>query len=333
MQKWIFFVITCFSGLVLDAQDVQQLRETARSFQRQGDYDNAILVLNKAASLAPADPDIQKELGIAYYVNRKYDKALELVKPLSERADADEQSFQILSLVYRGQDNLKEAEKVYKTALKKFPQSGLLYASYGELLDLKEPGMGKGIQQWEKGIEVAPESPNNYYHATKYYLNNSNSIWGLVYGEVFVNLESFTGRTTEIKNLLLDAYKKTYASGIEPGKGKTTFENELLEGLKKQTSLTGNGINAETLTAIRTRFILDWNYNTGKKYPFKLFELHQQLLQEGLFESYNQWLFGSVDNILSYQNWTNNHKVEYSDFNKYQRNRMFKVPTGQYYNK
>jgi Flp pilus assembly protein TadD len=98
----------------LKAQDVQQLRETARNFQRQGDYENTILVLNKAETLAPTDPDVQKELGIAYYVSRQYAKALEHIKPLTERADADEQTYQITGLVYRSLQNFKEADKIYK---------------------------------------------------------------------------------------------------------------------------------------------------------------------------------------------------------------------------
>ncbi len=333
MYKWTIIMLGFLSVTSLQAQDAQQLRETARSFQRQGDYDNAILVLKKAADLAPKDPDVQKELGVAYYVSRQYQKALDIMKPLSERPDADEQTFQITSLIYRGQQNLKEADKSYKLALKKFPQSGMLYAEYGDLLEMKEPGLGKGIQLWEKGIEVDPEYPNNYYYATKYYLNNSTDMWGLLYGEIFVNLESFTGRTTEIKNLLLDGYKKVYAFGVLTAKGKSQFEDNMLEALRKQSSLTGNGINAEILTAIRTRFILDWDASLSKKFPFRLFDLHRQLLQEGLFDSYNQWLFGSVDNISVYQAWTANHATDYTAFNKYQRNRVFKMPGGQYYNK
>ena len=333
MYKWIIIMLGFLTVTNLQAQDVQQLRETARSFQRQGDYDNAILVLNKAANLAPADPDVQKELGVAYYVSRQYQKALDIMKPLSERPDADEQTFQITSLIYRGQQNFKDADRSYKTALKKFPQSGMLYAEYGDLIELKEPGLGKGIQLWEKGIEVDPEYPNNYYYATKYYLNNGTNMWGLLYGEIFVNLESFTGRTTEIKNFLLEGYKKVYALGAFGAKGKTQFEDSMLEALRKQSSLTGNGINAEILTAIRTRFILDWDTALSKKFPFRLFDLHRQLLQEGLFDSYNQWLFGSVDNISVYQAWTANHATDYTAFNKYQRNRIFKMPSGQYYNK
>lgn len=317
----------------VNAQDVQQLRETARTFQRQGDNENAILVLNKAASLAPTDPDVQKELGIAYYVSRQYAKALEVIKPLSDRPDADEQVYQITALIYRGQDNFKEADRIYKVALKKFPKSGVLYAEYGDLLEAKDPGMGKGIDMWEKGIEADPEYPNNYYKATRHYINTETGIWGLLYGEIFVNLESFTGRTTEIKNLLLEGYKKLFAFGVVTEKAKSPFEQQFLEALRKQVSLVANGVNAETLTAIRTRFELDWNYSAGGKYPFQLFILHRQLLQEGLFDSYNQWLFGSVDNIVAYQSWTAGHASEYNAFNKYQHNRLFKMPAGQYYNR
>ena len=103
--------------------------------------------------------------------------------------------------------------------------------------------------------------------------------------------------------------------------------------LNKQAGLAKNGIGAESLTAIRTRFILDWFHGEGKKYPFKLFDLHRQLLQDGLFDSYNQWLFGSVENMVNYQTWTTNHQADYASFNQFQRNRLFKIPAGQYYNK
>src|SRR5687768_1655470 len=101
MHPFIFVVMFRLSIIVigllfvttLTAQDVQQLRETARSFQKQGDYDNAILVLNKAVSLDPLNPDVQKELGLVYYVSRQYQKAIEIMKPLADRVDADEQTF------------------------------------------------------------------------------------------------------------------------------------------------------------------------------------------------------------------------------------------------
>jgi hypothetical protein len=37
--------------------------------------------------------------------------------------------------------------------------------------------------------------------------------------------------------------------------------------------------------------------------------------------------------MVNYQTWTTNHQVDYASFNQFQRNRLFKIPAGQYYNK
>jgi hypothetical protein len=101
--------------------------------------------------------------------------------------------------------------------------------------------------------------------------------------------------------------------------------------MNKQNSVVLKGINAETLTMIRTRFILDWNKDYEDKIPFKLFELHEQLLELGLFPAYNQWIFGAAQNLAAYQNWIGAHAEDYAAFNKFQQARLFKVPSGEYY--
>ena len=58
--------------------------------------------------------------------------------------------------------------------------------------------------------------------------------------------------------------------------------------MKKQSGIASISINPESLTMIRTRFILEWMDNG--QFPHKLFEFQQQLLREGLFPAYNQWL-------------------------------------------
>jgi hypothetical protein len=59
-------------------QDVKTLQETAKTFQRQGDYSNAILVLNKAMEKEPANLKFRRNLPIPYYLNHDYDKALKI---------------------------------------------------------------------------------------------------------------------------------------------------------------------------------------------------------------------------------------------------------------
>ena len=109
------------------------------------------------------------------------------------------------------------------------------------------------------------------------------------------------------------------------------FEIAFLTCMNQQNSIVLRGLNAETLTMIRTRFILDWDKTYADKFPFKLFQLQEQLLQEGLFTAYNEWIFGASQNLAAYQNWTGTHSTEYEAFNNYQKTHVFKIPPGQYY--
>ena len=332
MKKIIFFLFLFFAATnVIFSQTAKELQETARSFMQQGDYANAVLVLNRATQLAPNDIDISKDLALSYYLQKDFTKALEIIKPLLDRDDADDQCYQIAGNIYKQQGDPKECDKLLRKGIRKFPVSGAMYNELGELLWAQQNY--DAIKQWEKGIEVDPGFSKNYYNASKFYYMTEDKVWSILYGEIFINMEPFTSRTPEIKTILLDSYKKLFADVQikTPAADKNKFTDAFVKTMNKQSLLASSGINVEILTMIRSRFILDWYNEFGDKLPFKLFELHRQLLQEGMFDAYNQWLFGSVQNLSAYQNWTVTHSSENDDFVKFQRGRVFKVPGGQYY--
>jgi hypothetical protein len=147
-----------------------------------------------------------------------------------------------------------------------------------------------------------------------------------------VNLESYSSRSVEIRNLLFQYYKKAYAYGLGGVNEKNEFEKSVAENLIAQKPMASAGIGPESLSAIRTRFILDWySKPVAEKFPFRLFERHQQMLRDGLFDAYNQWLFGGASNLAAFQNWTKTHAEEYQAFNKFQRQQLFVMATNQYY--
>jgi tetratricopeptide (TPR) repeat protein len=333
IKRFIFsFIILCIAGTAM-AQDAAQLHETARAFMRQGDYSNAILVLNRAIKLDSKSIEIAKDLGLNYYFAKDFQKALDIYKPILDRSEADDQCFQIAGDIYLAMDNPKECEKVYRRGLKQFPQSGALYNELGELLWAQKDY--SAIKQWEKGIETDPGFSKNYYNACKYYYFSTEKVWGILYGEIFLNIEPSSTLSPEIKNILLESYKKLFAdTDLESEKnnpGKNSFIQAFLQAMNKQSSLATSGINTESLTMIRTRFILDWFTDFGNKYPFKLFDLQRQLLQEGMFDAYNQWIFTAAQNLPAYQNWINVNASEYNELNRFQKGRIFRIPVGQYY--
>jgi Tfp pilus assembly protein PilF len=329
------FLFAVYTTQAQQEPDVKTVQETAKSYMKQGDYSNAVLVLNRALqNQGNADNlELQKDLTFAYYLNRDYVHGLEIAKKFPERADVDVQSFQLLGMIYKAIEEVKECDKMYKAALKKFPNSGTLYNEYGEMLFTKKDN-SDAIKQWEKGIETDPGYSGNYYNATKYYASTSDRVWTLIYGEIFVNLESYSKRTAEIKNLVLDGYKKLF-SDINIYKDQDTkneFVKAFLDEWKLQAPFIGaNGVTPETLSAVRTKFILDWFSKYAKPLPFRLYEYHQQLLKAGMFDAYNQWIFGTAGNLPVYENWTKTHQEEYNKFDYFQHNRVFKLPTGQYY--
>jgi hypothetical protein len=180
---------------------------------------------------------------------------------------------------------------------------------------------------------VAPSYSGNYYNAAKYYYFTRDKAWSLIYGEMFVNMESYSRRTVEIKDLLVEGYKKLFTDAdiMKNQDTKNDFAVAFLTAMGKQAETAQKGITAETLTMIRTRFILDWFEKTAAKFPFKLFDYQRQLLKEGNFNAYNQWLFGSAQNLAAFETWTNTHSAEYKQFTTAQGNRLFKSGTGQYY--
>jgi tetratricopeptide (TPR) repeat protein len=330
MQKLALLLFTCFLFSSMQAQDAGQLHQTGVRYLQQSDYTNAIIVLKKAMELAPTQTDVVNDLGLAYYMAGQYKQGYDLLSPFAETKHADDRTYVIAALCMRGGKNVRAAEDVYRIGLQNFPKSGALHCDYGEFLQLTQGATDACIKQWEKGILNDPAYPGNYYNAARYYGTLDQNLWAVLYGEIFVNMESYSSRTVEMKNQLYDSYKRLFAYELESLIPKNAFEKQVVATLKKQEGLAINGINPEMLTAIRTRFILDW-FSAANPPAFQLFSHQQQLLQQGIFDAYNQWIFGSVANINAFQNWTKTHPEEYVSFNQFQRNRVFAMPEGQYY--
>jgi Tfp pilus assembly protein PilF len=333
MKKVLIAAASVFFATAMVAQqDIKTLQQIVRDFMKQGDYPNALLVLSRALEVEPGNISLNKDLALLYYQKGDYPAAQSLLTKLIERPDADAAIFQMAGMVYKTRGDNKEADKIYRRGIKQFPQSGALYNDYGELL--WEQRDVTAIRQWEKGIEIDPNYSRNYYNAARYYYFTVDKVWSIVYGEIFVNMESYSQRTAEIKILVLDSYKKLFTEAdIQKNQDmKNPFVAAFISSISKQATLAINGITPESLTMIRTRFILDWFEKSSARFPFRLFEYQRQLLREGVFDAYNQWLFGSAQNLTAYRNWTTTHSEEYTQFSNSQRSRLFKLPAAaQYY--
>ncbi len=330
MKKFIFILLISMAQNGY-AQDAKRLHEMGKNYMIDGDYSNAESLLNDAYNLDTNNIIFVKDLALCLYFEKEYKRGIKLLSNKIDAGMADDQTFQIAGTIYRANQQLIEAENLYLKAIKKFPGNGAFYNEIGELLSSQKNN--QCIDFWERGIELDPIYARNYFNACKYY-ENTELIWSIIYGETYVNLDPLNQKTPEIKDILLNNYKAYFADLLNEKyiKEKNKFIQKVLSKLSKQFDIVAEkGITTATLTMIRTKFILEWFKDKPEKYPFKLFDMHLKLLREGMFESYNQWIFGSAENLSAFQGWTQLHSQEYFEFMQYFKTNSFKPVKDEFY--
>lgn len=336
MKKVFFCLMVCFFAGNITAQTltVNQLQENAQLYMQQGDYEKAVTTLQKARQLAPLNMSLLTNLSFAYFLQRDFSKAIETGQMAIAMDDADQKAFQVLGLSYKSIASYKEANKMYKAALKKFPNGGVIYNEYGESLAL-DKNLKEAIIQWEKGIQQDPNYSGNYFNAVKYYIDQQNWLRIMLYGEIFINLESYSAKTTEVKNYLLTAYQNL----IQPKMVKqqlndrslSSFEKSILTIWQSLLPIKGATFNIDSLTSLKNVFLQKWDTSNNEQYPYRLFGHWKQLNNESILGAYHQWILGEAINVTEYAKWQVTHAKEFVLYQQFQQSRVFKIPAGQYY--
>lgn len=315
-----------------------ELYGNARMYLQKSDYANAIMVYNQAINMEPDNLVFRRELAHAYYLQGDLIKAEKMITPLLKRPEADEETFQIACRVYRSMKKMDEAKSAINAGIEKFPKAGALYAEKGELYT-QDKKYELASTAWESGIENAPAYHTNYYNLAKVYFFTKKYLWAIIYGESFVNMESFSSKTEEVKKIVFESYKfligdlsNTALDGkINRYENPQNFEESCLKIFDEIRTVVIGGINVDNLTQLRIRFLIDWNKSFAKKYPFELIDRQQNLLLNGYFESYNQWLFGKLDNEAIFKQWTQKYASRMNTFDIYFRNNKLIPKEQQYY--
>lgn len=333
MQK--IALICCFlfaSCLAFAQQDTKQLYESAKILMRQGEYETATTVLLKAVKQDSTNLDMQKDLAYLYLLQNNPVLSAQTSRPLIDRADADAQCFQMLGMAYKAAANYSECATLYKYGLLKFPKSGVLYNEYGELLAMQQQ-LDQAIVQWEKGIEQDPNHSSNYYNASMYYALNRKWLRVALYGEYFINLESYTARTATVKGKLLNAYQALLQPrALDQYTNANGFEKALATAICQNNSASKPiNITMDQILTARLAFITSWSAEKSSQYPLRLVDHLLQLQKEGIWEAYQQWVFGAALDAAAYQQWQTVHAKEAQTYLQFQQGRVFKVPAQQYY--
>lgn len=316
-----------------------------------GQLDKSIQLLEEAQKIDPEDVNYPYELGYAYYIKKDFRKASQILEGLLVHKDANDRVYQLLGNAYDHMGNSDKAIAQYEAGLKKFPNSGNLYLEMG-VMQMAKQDYAKALAYYEKGIEVAPGFPSNYYWAAKFYLSSDEEVWGMIYGELFMNLERGSQRTSEISKLLYDTYKKeikftsdtsasvsfsknatiNVADLADPNNVKLPFGVGTYEPVLIMSIFDTKVINISSLSTIRSKFV-DIYFKNGydKKYPNALFSFQKQIKDAGHMESYNHWILMKGDEA-GFTQWQSANKEKWENFIKWFTNNGIKISeTNKFY--
>ena len=182
-------IIAKNSPSLVDNADDFYLFEHAIDLYDAGQYEEALKIYESLKPKYPTEYCIPAEIALTLNTMGRYKEALKIIKPVYNKYEAPLYTTYATSLANLGKT--KQAEKILKEGIKKFPQFGLFYLDLGKL-DLQKDKPYAALNNFQKTMEYMPNISESYYYAAPIEFQSNDSIkepiWGLIYAETEVLL-------------------------------------------------------------------------------------------------------------------------------------------------
>ncbi|MCU0438503.1 MAG: tetratricopeptide repeat protein [Raineya sp.] len=326
----VLFFITHFCFSQTNQEKARSMGKEAIELMDKGEYEKSIEILEECKKLDPKSYMYPYEIAYAHVQQKDYKKAIKILEKVKKYEKTHPQVYQMLGNSYSYSGDPKKAIATYEDGMKKFPNAGNLHSEKGNVLTYQKK-YDEAVESYENGIKAEPSYSSNYYRLAVLFLSSTNKVPGLIYGEVFMNLERTTKRTKEMSEMLLKAYKEAIKftdDGFSLDFCQIVVTPEQLKNEKFKlpfcaifgknfilgiTLSTQKEVNLQTLSEIRTKFIEMYFQEDNKEYPHILFDYQKQLQEKGLFDAYNRYLFqiGASD---EFKKWLETNQSSFDKF-------------------
>lgn len=272
--------------------------------------------------LAKKYPDnylVQYERLYNLYLLGRYDEVIKEEKKLRSLKNSDVLMYLILGNSYDNTGNSKKAEEIYREGLRYYPDSGQLLMEIGTLY-LQEGDYNTALEYYNHGIVAQPNFASNYYRAAPLYMASENDkVWGLVYAESAILLDTANDdRHEEMSQMIANCLKENIHFSYEgehalsvslvshrnmsvnqdnnvvylsfPGIYEGAICQPLNSMLTEDIPFTGN---LQQLIFIRKGLVDTYFSVTNNLYgnSMYLLEFQKQVIEAGHWDAYNYYLF------------------------------------------
>lgn len=331
-MKFAFLLLcTLFTLSTFSQSPNEQARTKAKEaikLMDNGEIDKSIALLEECQKIDPKDYTYPYEIAYAYMLKKDYKKAIAILDKTKKYKNSNNQVYQMSGNCYSYLNQPEKAIQEYDEGLKIFPNSGNLYLEKGTIFMMQE-NYNEAYSNYIKGVESDPMFPSNYYRLAKLLMNSNQKLPGLIYGEIFMNMERTTKRTLEMSELLYETYKSAITitkdstkidfckiiittDQLENGKFKMPFCG--IFGKNFMLAMTDQKeVNLKSLSEMRIGFLQNYFKEDYKDYPNVLFDYHKQLLDHNLMDSYTHYLF-QMGNPEEFKNWQGQNQKQFETF-------------------
>lgn len=327
MKKYIL-ILLCLISLMGFSQRNELAWKKAKVAIRlmdEGKVDESIQLLKECEKIDNEDYTYPYEMAYAYILKKDYETAITILNKTKKYKNINDQVYQLSGNCYSYLNKPKLAIKEYEQGMKKFPNAGNLHLEKGNIFLIQEK-YEDAIENYRNGIAAEPNFSSNYYRLALLYLNSTDRLSGLFYGEIFMNLERSTQRTTEMSKLLYDGYKKSIK--FNDTNVATDFCEVILNIENKEFKMpfcaifvkdfilgitTQKEINLNTLSEIRTNFIKNFFKDDYKNYSNIILDYNKKMLDEGILDTYNKYLF-QIGSEEEFSIWKDDNIETYDTF-------------------
>lgn len=351
----LFALIFASNQIFAQEQMIEQLVDSAVVLMDKQLYSESMTVLHEAIKKDPRHYRANYELAFLFSMMKEYDRSLSLLKKIENSPKANEQYYQMLGTIYDYKEMPETAISTYQKGLTKFPDSGRLHVELGMMYH-KSNNVEKALETYEKGILADPTFPSNYFYAGLVLMGSSEPVWGLMYGEIFMNLEPYTNRSRTMSEYMVSTIKENVmqndtafvASFTKPSielnpqtmKLEVSFplvyqmcfnaagRMAIEEGLDELGLYSLGYIHAEQIkhgTTYYAYYRKDSPSNPLFEYLLKVIEAgyieeYCSLLYKGGFPNeYLEWMIMNKDKYLEFMQWRENHPLSINKKNVFSR--------------
>ncbi len=331
ITKTISFLAFCLyaSGVLAQphwtSPELVQMYNNTLDYIRMANYKDAITTCRQALILVPDNVLFYNALGKALNMSGNYAEAEQSLIKSATIPAADTQSFILLAESQHAQQKEKKALATIEKGLLKFPGSRALFYNKGNIL-LSMKNKREAFYTWRTGIISDPGYAPNYRALAHLLWKREKTLDGILISEIYFNISHDTTGDATFKSDLFSNWKN-YFDNIATDKVNSLEDNNFISAVSRiythLTPVISDGISTENLTMIRTRFLMEWLTTYNKQYPFPLFTYLNDMVANGRFDIYNEWLFGLAENADQFNSWNQFHDGDITRFNTWHEKHPF----------